>query len=328
LFKREARLLAYAGPPMEPAKAGQERSATKFSRKERLHAEDMELCGRVGQEFALGTLERVSRSRELTKPAAWGGVLGTIVFLVGLPVAGGVAGGPSAPATKVIVAAAVGGLFAACCVLFWAGLARSPVTTRLFRYSGGLAQLVGSEPEPRVARWSDVRDFTVHYFEADDAPPRLSDFQLTTDTGTTLPGLRGYRFRREARTVAAEAERNLAPRLVAAMIAAYESGATVTFGRVQVSNEGITVPGWSPAGELIEWPRVKSMHVTYTGKDGGYAHEIIIGGKGLPTTEISVSGLPNGIFLPHLLAHVAGRQGVMLTGYRNDPRPAGDEREL
>jgi hypothetical protein len=46
---------------------------------------------------------------------------------------------------------------------------------------------------------------------------------------------------------------------------------------------------------------------------------------GRPTTEISVSGLPNGIFLPQLLAHVAGRQGVMLTGYRGGPRPAGDE---
>jgi hypothetical protein len=49
---------------------------------------------------------------------------------------------------------------------------------------------------------------------------------------------------------------------------------------------------------------------------------------GRPTTEISVSGLPNGVFLPQLLAHVAGRQGVMLTGYRGGPRPAGDERAL
>ena len=291
--------------------------------------DDRERALLFGQEFALGTLERVSRSRELTKPAAWGGVLGTIVFLVGLPVAGGVAGGPSAPTAKVIVAAVAGGLFAACCVLFWAGLARSPVTTRLFRYSGGLVQLVGSEPEPRVARWADVRDFTVTYFEVDDAPPRLSDFQLTTDIGITLPGLRGYRFRREARAVTAEAERNLAPRLVPAMTAVYKSGAAVSFGRVQVSNEGIAVSGWSLAGELIEWPQVKSIHVTYIGgKDGGYPHEIIIGRKGQPTTEISVSGLPNGIFLPQLLAHVASRQGVMLTDYRGGPRPAGDERAL
>jgi hypothetical protein len=180
-----------------------------------------------------------------------------------------------------------------------------------------------------VARWADVRDFTVTYFEVDDAPPRLSDFQLTTDIGITLPGLRGYRFRREARAVTAEAERNLAPRLVPAMTAVYKSGAAVSFGRVQVSNEGIAVSGWSLAGELIEWPQVKSIHVTYIGgKDGGYPHEIIIGRKGQPTTEISVSGLPNGIFLPQLLAHVAGRQGMMLTGYRGGPRPAGDERAL
>jgi hypothetical protein len=113
------------------------------------------------------------------------------------------------------------------------------------------------------------------------------------------------------------------------MTAAYESGAAISFGRVQVSNEGIAVSGWNPAGELIEWPQVKSIHLTYIGgKDGGYAHEVIIGRKGQPTQEIGVSGLPNGIFLPHLLAHVAARQGVMLTGYRNRPRPPGDEREL
>jgi hypothetical protein len=32
----------------------------------------------------------------------------------------------------------------------------------------------------------------------------------------------------------------------------------------------------------------------------------------------SVSGLANGIFLPVPLAYAAGRQGVMVTGYRKD----------
>ena len=48
----------------------------------------------------------------------------------------------------------------------------------------------------------------------------------------------------------------------------------------------------------------------------------------MPTTEISVSGLPNGTFPPHLLAHADGRPGVMLTGYRNGPQPGRGERGL
>jgi len=38
---------------MEAAKAGPERPATKLSRKERQHAVDVELCGRVGEDFGL-----------------------------------------------------------------------------------------------------------------------------------------------------------------------------------------------------------------------------------------------------------------------------------
>jgi hypothetical protein len=288
--------------------------------------DDRERALVFGAEFGLGTLERVSRNRTLARPAAGGGLLAAIVALIGGPVAAGVAGGPYPPTAKVVVAAIVGGLFAACCVLFGVGVRRSTVSNRLFRYSDGLAQLVYDEPEPRVARWADIKDFTVFYFEAHDAPPRLTGFLVTTEAGTSLTGLRGCRNRRELRTLVAEAERNLAPRLVPAMTEAYESGTAVAFGRVVVSGEGIAV---SAPGELIEWSRVKSVHLTYIGgKDGDYADQVIIGRKGMPTTEISVSGLPNGIFLPHLLAHVAARQGVLLTGYRNGPRPTGDEREL
>jgi hypothetical protein len=101
------------------------------------------------------------------------------------------------------------------------------------------------------------------------------------------------------------------------MTEAYESGAAVLFGRVRVSRQGIAASSWTSA-DPIEWSQVKSIHLTYIGeKDGGYVHEVIIGRKGKPTEEISVSGLANGIFLPALLAHVAGRQSVMVTGYRH-----------
>jgi hypothetical protein len=75
---------------MEAAKAGPERPANKLSRKERRPVDDRERALLFGAEFGLGTLERVSRNRTLTRPAAWGGLLAVVVALVGGPVAAGV----------------------------------------------------------------------------------------------------------------------------------------------------------------------------------------------------------------------------------------------
>ena len=100
---------------------------------------------------------------------------------------------------------------------------------------------------------------------------------------------------------------------------AYESGGTASFGRVLVSQQGITLSAWNPPGELVPWSQVKSVHMTYiNSKYGDYVHEIVVGRKGRETEEIRVAGLPNGIFLPALLHHAAGQHGVRVTGYRGD----------
>jgi hypothetical protein len=273
----------------------------------------------LGEEFHLGALEQVSRSRKLPKYAAWGALCGAIVFVGGLPAVIGLAAGPYTHVSKAVVAGVVSVLLATCCLLVGVGLARATFTSRLYRYSDGLAQIVGDEAEPRVTRWADVKDFTVHLYESDEVAPRIDGFRVTTSLGTTLPGVRGQRHRRELRALVAEADRNLAPRLVPAMTEAYESGAPVSFGRVQVSKEGITLSAWPPPGALAPWSQVKSIHMTHiASKYGDYVHEIIVGRKGMPTEEIRVDGLANGIFLPLLLAHAAAGHGVMVTGYHKD----------
>ena len=58
-----------------------------------------------------------------------------------------------------------------------------------------------------MARWADVKDFTVDYYEAHEVTPRLNGFSLTTSTGTRLRGLGGQVHRCELRDLVAEAER-------------------------------------------------------------------------------------------------------------------------
>ena len=284
---------------------------------ERRPAAERERALAYGAEFRLGSLERVSRSRQMHRYTGLGVVFGGLVLVAGLPTLIGIDAGPYPGVTKAVVSAVVGALLAGCVWLLAEGRSRTRLTSRLYRYSDGLAQLVADEPEPRVARWADVKDFTVDYYEADEVTPRLNGFSLTTSTGTRLPGLRGHR--RELRDLVAEAERQLAPRLVPALTEAYESGGTVSFGRVLVSQQGITLSAWYPPGELVPWSKVKSVHMTYiNSKYGDYVHEIVVGRKGRETEEIHVTGLPNGIFLPALLHHAAGQHGVMVTGYHGD----------
>jgi hypothetical protein len=158
---------------------------------ERRPVADRERALAYGAEFRLGSLERVSSGRQLHRYTGLGVVFCGIVLVAGLPTLIGIDAGPYTGVTKAVVSAVVGALLAGCVWLLAEGRSRTRLTSRLYRYSDGLAQLVADEPEPRVARWADVKDFTVDYYEADEATPRLNGFSLTTSTGTRLPGLSG-----------------------------------------------------------------------------------------------------------------------------------------
>jgi len=65
------------------------------------------------------------------------------------------------------------------------------VTRRLFWYSGGLAELTGDEPEPRIMRWADVQTATTVFYESDETAARLTGCILSGSDGTEPVGLRG-----------------------------------------------------------------------------------------------------------------------------------------
>jgi hypothetical protein len=159
---------------MEPIEA--ERPAAALSKEEKRHAEDMAVCGGVGEEFGLGTVESVSRSMD--DPSGLS-VLGCLFILgslfIGLPVGIGVGFSSVSPTAKSIVAAIFGGMF----VLGWPAAAISTryqvVGNRIALYSGGVAQLRRKEPEPRVLHWADIETVTIkltrlHYFDPTRVP--------------------------------------------------------------------------------------------------------------------------------------------------------------
>lgn len=209
-------------------------------------------------------------------------------------------------------------LMAGCRALLRGRRPRPEITARLFRYSGGLAQLTVGEPEPRVARWGDVTALSLFYAQVEDEAPRLDGFIVTVAHGPSLTALKGFRRRGELRALVHAAERNLTPLLLPALSEAYDAGEPVSFGRVQLSRDGITV-GYAPSGQLIAWPEIRSVHMTYINPaDGDYVDDIVIGRRGATSETVYAGGLSNGIFLPALLARAAAAHRVVVTGYHGN----------
>jgi hypothetical protein len=247
-----------------------------------------------------------------------------LTVAAGVPTVAGVTAGHYALATKATVAVVLVALFLFSCVLVGFGVSRSAVDSQVFRYSGGLAEITADEAEPRVARWADVEEFTVWVSGTEEAEARLTGFALRATTGTQLSGLRRYR-QPELHDLVTAIGRVLAARMVPALTEAYESGEPVVLGTVRVSQEGITIepagsrepggPG-GPGGPapsaapLIPWTEINWITVRHLPNSGTMriAYQVTIHrSAGRPDQVIDLSGVPNGIFLPRLLAHARMR---------------------
>jgi hypothetical protein len=219
---------------------------------------------------------------------------------------------PFAPAVKLTVAAVTVGVLAVSTLITVAGMRRPIVTKRVFSYANGYAQLSRDEPEPQVVRWEAVAEVTVWVtdMQVDGGliPWRLNGFKLSTVTGTTLSS-RGTVIQGSGMSaVLAAAYQSLAPRLLPAMTEQYESAGAVSFGQVHVGRDGVTVPSqWGP-GEVIPWTEMTGMYMVTLPTD--WIYKVVIHRDRKPDAQISVDGLPNGIFLPRVLAHAAALHGI------------------
>jgi hypothetical protein len=302
-----------------------------------------ERAAAIGGEFGLGALVKVLRSRKFPAMTGWGALLGFLTVVAGVPVIAGMTAGHYTLTTRVTIAAALGALFLFSCVLVGFGVSRSVVDSQVFRYSGGLAEVTADEAEPRVARWADVREFTVWTSGTEETEARLTRFALRATAGTQLSGLRRYRHS-ELHDLVTAIGGVLAAHIVPMLTRTYESGEQVVLGTVRVNQEGIAVdpadPARSarPAGSArsaglassaaspIPWPEIRWISVRHLPHGGAMriAHQITIHrSAGRPDHVIGLSGVPNGLFLPRLLAHAGTRNGVPVYGYEEPGEDTG-----
>lgn len=295
------------------------------SLRERPSWDDRERAAAIGEEFGLGVLVKVLRNRKFPAMTGWGALLGLVTLVMGLPITGGVTAGSYPETAKVVVAVVFGTLFLFSCLLVARGASRSEVEGRLFRYSGGLAQLVRDNPEPLVVRWADADTFTVSVHEPKEPNAYLTGFTLHSATGTSLPGLRRYR-RPELHDLVTWIGKVLTARLVPGMVERYESGEPVIFGKVRVDQAAIMVETWGSDPEVIAWTDIHWITIAHLPQAGAMRipQRITVvryAERGVPA-EIELSGVPNGIFLPLVLAHAARRNGILVYGYEeSNPGP-------
>jgi hypothetical protein len=287
---------------------GRQRKAELQRAEERKRADDLEEAGRVGEEHGLGTVEAVRRETKSTTEHEGLGCLFLFLALCGaLPAAIAVTVATSLTTLMVILWVTFGVLFILGPLV--TGEKQEVVTKRVAVYPGGVAQILPGQPVPQVLRWADVGVVTV---------------SLDTDEGTPLAGLSTCRLLglgteiaegEEAAAFALAAHRALAPRFVPRLIQAYESGQPVMAGNGHIDHLGVTPPGSS---WHLAWTEIESVTMEH---DSTETVEVvtkidIIGRKRSQSRTFDPSGIPNGIFLAHLIAHAAARNGIQVDGYQ------------
>jgi hypothetical protein len=192
----------------------------------------------------------------------------------------------------------------------------------LARYEKGYAQLLPDAPGPRVVHWASVADVTAtfrtttSYAYAGGGGVGVTSTDFRSFSARLLAGeptsdIAGAQW--EIGHLLADALRTVGPRIIPAAIAAYESGKPTAFGLVSIDQHGITVP-WLAVPVL--WPGIKSIEMKNARamRKTRIVTEVCLhvsprAPDHLPV-DINISGVPNGIFLPGVIAHAAAQHGV------------------
>jgi hypothetical protein len=275
------------------------------------HHEDAADAGRLGADFGLGELQTTAQT---VVRVGTGQIVGGVTLATAAVVAALIAAFVSTPwLPRLIVLAGAAAAFLAGWLLIRLG-GRPRAINQLFRYAGGLIQLVHDEPEPRVLRWSDVDSVTIKFESvSEERFTGLDTCTLRGGTGTEIT-VRGWNTSSLSipRGLAAEADRVLRPRLLPPLIQAFESGESIPVGQqVRIDRTAITLGKLAP----LPWTEVRAITVAYDKHSGPGvpAGSITISGPGRHSgTGLALSSVSNGILIPHLIEYIARQHGIPL----------------
>jgi hypothetical protein len=269
----------------------------------------------VGAEFELGGAMGIERWRGNPAVLVLGWLLGAAAAL-GLLIVGV---DNHADGGRPAILGCLAVVLLACVVMIAVGLRRRVVRGWLARYQAGYAQLLATDPGPRVVRWASVDEVTVTFRttavytgQATSTSTHLHSFSARPCIGGGLapevgPRWGTWRLLKDARRV-------VGPRLVNAAVDAYNAGRPAAFGPVRVAADGVTL---SAAGTPVPWPDIRSVRLRTVdlARGGRVVRAVHLSCRARPAHRvIEVSGLPNGIFLPRVIAHAAAQHGVPVKG--------------
>lgn len=265
---------------------------------------------RVGQEFGFGAPIDLQGVRSYPALLTLGWFLGLTAAL-GIFLAGVDSNwGPSRP----LVLACLPVLLLVGFLMIVVGTKRRVLRGWLARYRYGYAQMLASDGSLRAVRWASVTEVTVTYNTAivytgygSVKNASVDSFSARPYIGRLAPKVGGWKLTRDALLA-------VGPRLVTSMIETYESGRPVAFGSVRIDQHGVASPGQD---EVVAWADIHAIRVRHirlgNGRKVVRAVHLSCRGRARDQT-IVISGLPNGIFLPQVIAHAAARHGVPVKG--------------
>lgn len=269
---------------------------------------------RVGQELQFGALIGLRRWRSYPALLILGWLLGFMAAYVMLLAGADSNWGPSRP--WVLAWAPV--LLLVCGFMIAVGTKRRVVRGWLARYRYGYVRMLASDPGPAAVRWASVTEVTVTYRTAIVAtgyPAGATVKNTSADSFSARPFIGwlapdvGSQW--QAWTLIRDALGAAGPRLVTAMIEAYESGGLVAFGSVRIDQHGVASP------RVVSWADIRAIRTRRVrlSSGGTVVSEVYLSCHGRARDrKIVISGLPNGIFLPQVIAHAAAQHGVPVKG--------------
>ncbi|HEY2505000.1 MAG TPA: hypothetical protein VGI58_00650 [Streptosporangiaceae bacterium] len=306
--------------------------------------EDLAAAQRLSEEFALGEVRGVTRSRA-DRPYREGlvgfasatvilGAVGLVALVVFVVSTAFVRWPPVLAIVIISVAGVVGVGYYVGSVILNHSFAPGTETDRVFWFAGGLAHLVTAEAGPSVLRWAGVDSVTETLL--DEALWYYGWLYTCTVRGAgTEISLVAYddatvRFARHLdRRLIGEARRLLGPRFVPPLIEAYESGEPATIGAWTVDRTGITASTSEFVTDFCPWRGITRIAFEHKPIQTGPVARILVYTDGEQAAlEIGLSDVPNGIFLPDVIAHAATSNGVKVGDHaRKRQRLTAERRE-